>query len=291
MKLMSMSLMFVGLLSSAQPVLAQERVAPVYRTASVNAPDPALQMRELVRVLRANDVAALVRAVVPPANYQKMRLAYELQRSEPSTEKQRVEFAEGLAKLTAPDAVDKMMLQIEPKLVEARPKVAGALMMGMGALQVAVASEDSELTAAERASLQSALPGVQRWATSTDFLSSLAMRQALTLLADAARSTGVRGLDEFKMLSFEQALTRAGNMLAASKQALQLYGLDLNAIADSLQVQVLEVQGGTARVRTTVMLFDAPISSEHELVLLDGRWYGKRAVEQWTKHAEKQARS
>ena len=290
MKRMSMSLLFVGLLSSTQPLLAQERVAPTARTA-VSTPDPAVQMRELIRVLRANDVAGLVRAVVPPANYQQMRTAYELQRAEPTTEKQRAEFAEGLAKLTAPDAVDKMMLEIEPKLVEARPKVAGALMMGMGALQVAVVSEDSKLTAAERASLQSALPGVHRWAISTDFLSSLAMRQALTLLADAARSTGVRGLDDFKMLSFEQALSRAGSMLAASKQALKLYGLDLNAIADSLQVQVLEVQGGTARVRTTVTLFDAPISSEHDLVLLEGRWYGKHTVEKWTKHAEKHARS
>lgn len=291
MKRMSMSLLFVGLLSSTQPLLAQERVAPTARTAAVSAPDPAVQMREVVRVLRNNDVAGLVRAVVPPANYQQMRTAYELQRAQPSTEKQRAEFAEGLAKLTAPDAVDKMMLEIEPKLVEARPKVAGALMMGMGALQVAVVSEDNKLTAAERASLQSALPGVQRWATSTDFLSSLAMRQALTLLADAARSTGVRGLDDFKMLSFEQALSRAGSMLGAGKQALQLYGLDLNAIADSLQVQVLEVQGGSARIRTTVTVFDAPISSEHDLVLLEGRWYGKHAVEKWTKHAEKHARS
>ena len=283
---LSMSLLFVGLISAVNPVFAQERVSSVSRSVSQSVPDPAVQIRELARVLRANDLAGLVRAAVPPSHYQLMRQSYEINRLKPITPAERSKFSEGIAKLTDANAVDKFMLEIEPKLIEARPKAAGALLIGMGALQVALASDDSELTAEQRAALQSALPGIQKWAAETDFLSSLSMRQALSLLADAARNTGVHSIDELKMLSFEQALAKAGTLLAASKQALYIYGLDINAIADSLQVQVLTQDSQTARVRTTITLFEAPISSEMDLVLLEGRWYSKTTVAKLNAHSK-----
>ncbi len=288
---LSMSLLFVGLISAINPVFAQERVTPVSRSATQSVPDPALQIRDLARVLRANDLAGLARAVVPPSHYQLMRQSYELHRLKPITPAERSKFSEGIAKLTDANAVDKFMLEIEPKLIEARPKAAGALLIGMGALQVALASDDSELSAEQRAALQSALPGIQKWAAETDFLSSISLRQALSLFADAARNTGVRSIDELKMLSFEQALAKAGTLLAASKQALYIYGLDLNAIADSLRVETLKQEGQTARVRTTITVFDAPISSEMDLVLLEGRWYSKDSVAKLNAHAKQIARN
>ena len=281
---LSMSLLFVGLICAVNPVFAQERVTA--HSVSQSVPDPALQIRDLARILRANDLGGLVNALVPPSQYQRMRQAYELQRLQPITPAERAKFSQGIAKLIDANALDKFMLEIEPKLVEARPKAAGALLIGMGALQVALASEDSELTAEQRDALKSALPGIQKWATETDFLSSISMRQALSFLADAARNTGVRSIDELKMLSFEQALSKAGTMLAASKQALFVYGLDINAIADSLQVQILKQEGQTARVRTTITLFGAPISSEVDLVLLEGRWYSKTTVAKLNTHSK-----
>ena len=283
---LSMSLLFVGLISAVNPAFAQESVNPASRSVSQSIPDPALQIRDLARVLRANDLGGLVNALVPPSQYQVMRQAYEMQRLQPITPAERKKFSEGIAKLTDANAVDKFMLEIEPKLVEARPKAMGALLIGMGALQVALASDDSQLTAEQRAALQRAMPGIQKWAAETDFLSSISMRQAFSLLSDAARNTGVRSIDELKMLSFEQALSKAGTLLAASKQALYLYGLDVNAIADSLQVQVLKQEGKSARVRTTITIFDAPISSEMDLVLLEGRWYSKTSIAKLNAHSK-----
>ena len=147
----------------------------------------------------------------------------------------------------------------------------------------------AEMTEAQRAALRAALPGLQQWVTTTDFLSSQSMRQALTLITNAARNTGVANLDQLKMLSFEEVLAKAGSVLAASKQAIRIYGLDLDQIADSIDVQVLTIEGATARVRTTVTVFDAPIATEHELVLVDGRWYGKDAVVNWTIDSEEQS--
>lgn len=283
MKGIALSLFVVGLMSAASPLAAQNQ-KEIQRSAAISAADPAAQILDLALMLRANDLAGLVRATVPPSAYQQMRQAYELHRQQPTSASERAEFAEKLAKFSAPDAVDRLMAEIEPKLVEARPKAPAAVMMGLGALQMAVLSEDTRLTADERASIQQALPSLQRWASDTDFLSSLAMRQTLTLVADAVRSTGIHSLDDLKSMSFEQVLGKAENLLAASKQALLIYGLDLNAIVDSIQVEVIAINGTTARVRTTVTVFDAPISREHDLVLLDGRWYGKQAVEHWSAH-------
>jgi hypothetical protein len=277
MKHFALSLLLASLCASTQPSFAQEReVSAVSQT--ITAPDPAQHIRALALGFRNNDLGALLSRAVPPAQYQKLRQAFEQKRLEPTTEVERQKFADELAKLTAPDAVDKFMLEVEPKLVEARPKAAGALLMGLGALQMAISTTDNKLSAEQREALQSAFPGIQRWASSTDFLNSESLRQAMTLLSNAARSTGVRSIDELKLMSFEQSLSKAGVMFGAAKQALQIYGLDINEIADSLRVETLSVDGATARVRTTVTLFGAPISKDHELVLIDGLWYGKDAV-------------
>ncbi|MGE4070741.1 MAG: hypothetical protein AB7E72_06155 [Lysobacterales bacterium] len=277
--LLSMSLMLASLFGAAQPLLAQEQAQVRAISASTSIPDPAAQIRAAADLLRNNDLMGLLRTMVPPSQLQLLRQGYEEGRSQPITDEDRAEFEEAIAKFTAPDAVERLMQEIEPKLVEARPQAPGAIMMGLGALQMALTSPDAELTEEQRAALRQAMPGLQRWLTSTDFLSSLSMRQALTLVTDAIRGTGLDSIDELRMLSLEEALAQAGSVLASAKQAVRIYGLDLDAIADTLAVEVLAIEGDTARVRTTITVFDAPISKEVELVLVEGRWYGKEAVQ------------
>jgi len=280
-KLLSLTLLAATFAATAAPPPSKPAAAvPRHATAQAIS-DPAVQFRNWARLFRSNDVAGLVRAMVPPTKWDEFRLVYEMKKLEPISDKDRADFAEKLAKLTAPDAVDRLMLELEPKLEEARPQLPGALLMAFGAMHVAVNSPDNKLTDEQRAALQSAIPGIQNWASTTDFLSSHTLRQALTLLTDAARRTGISSLDQLKALPVEASLDRMRPMLSAAKQAAQLYGVDLDAIADSLQVDVLEIDGDTARVRTSIMLFGAPVWVEHDLVLIEGRWYGKHAARHW----------
>jgi hypothetical protein len=274
--LLSLALVAAGLVGTALPALAAPPAHAVAMAATAaTVPDPATQLEETARLFRAGDLTALAKALTPPSKWEEIKLKYELHRLDPTDADDREDFAEGLARFTAPDAVDRFMEEIEPKLEEARPQVGGALLMGFGAMQMAVASPDSELTDEQRAALQSAMPGIQKWASTTDFLSSDTMRTALTLLTDAARRTGITDIDQIKAMPLESVLQRAGTVLAAAKQAVRLYGIDLDAVADSLRVDVLEIDGDKARVRTTITLFDAPVWAEHDLVLVEGRWYGK----------------
>ncbi len=284
-KVLTLALLAAGLIGGASTVLlAQAPVAAPKAQVVVPAgvPDPATQIENWARLFRAGNVSALAQALVPPSKWDKLRRTYELKRLEPTSAEDRAEFTEKLEQVLAPDAVDRYMAEIEPELEKARPQAAGAMLMAFGAMQLAVTSPESKLSDEQRAVLQAALPGVQEWASGTDFLSSDAMRQALTLLTDAARRTGLTDLDQIKALPLEGVLDRVTPLLAAAKQAVRLYGLDLDTVADSLQVDVLEIDGVRARVRTTVTLFGSPVWHEHELQLVEGRWYGKDAVIQVT---------
>lgn len=272
-KLLVLALLAAGAVAPVATVIAAP--GPAVQVAAINTPDPAAQLRESARLFRAGDVAGLVRSFVPPGKWAEARAAYERQRLEPVDAEDEAEFAEKIARFTAPDAVEVLMAEFEPRLEEARPQAAGALLMAFGAMQMAVNSPESDLTEDQRLVLQGALPGIQQWASTTDFLSPDTLRDALTLLTDAARRTGIDSIEDLKALPLEGVLDRARPLLAAAKDAVQLYGIDLDAVVDSLQVDVLENDGQVARVRTTVTVFGAPVWHEHELVLIEGRWYGK----------------
>ena len=127
--LLSMSLL-LATLAGAQPVFATQpnvlTSAVAASALNVTAPDPAQNIRDAVRLLRSNDLAGLMVVLMPPAQVQVLRGAYEMKRAEPTTDEDRAQFEEGFAKLMAPDAVNKLMAEIEPKLVEARPQAPGA---------------------------------------------------------------------------------------------------------------------------------------------------------------------
>lgn len=270
--LLSLSLLAASVGAWIAPETLQ--AAEATTTSAIALPDPAQQLGEVTRLLRNNDLTGLVRTLMSPEQFQELRAEYERERSRPISEEERAEFAETFDKLIAPDAVERLMAEIEPKLIEARPQAQGAILMGLGAAQMALAQPDAELTPEQRTLLQQALPGVREWLTGTDFLSSQTMRQALTIVTDAARGSGIANIDQLRMLSLEEVLTHAGRVLGASKRAVALYGIDLDAIAATIRYETLEVSGNEARVRVSFTVFNAPLSHEVELRYEDGRWFG-----------------
>lgn len=277
-KLLCLSLMAAGLIGPVPVVSALETAPQPGRVASVNAPDPAIELKRQADLFRAGDLAALAQAMTPRSKWEAARAEYEKKRNRPTTDADRADFAEKMRQITAPDAVDQILAKLEPEMVEARQQMPAMLLMAFGAAQFAINSTESKLTDAQREALRSAMPGIQRWATTTDFLSTDTLRRSLTLLTDAARRVNITDIDQLKALPLEGVLERASPVLAAAKEAARNYGVDLDAIADSLTVEVLQRGTDTARVRTTVTVFGAPVWAEHDLVLVEGHWYGKHAT-------------
>ncbi|MCK7593736.1 hypothetical protein [Pseudomarimonas salicorniae] len=283
-RVLAASLLVAASASAPLQAFAAETPAARATQAAYSVPDPAAQLGETVRQFRRGDVTALAQSLVPPSRWEELRIAYEYQRQKPISEHDREEFAEKLAELTGPGAIDRIMDDISPKMAEARAQWPGAQLMAFGAMSMAVESPDSDLTESQREALRSAIPGVQSWISATNFLDEATLRQALELLAEGVRKTGVTDLEQIRNMPIEALLDRGRSVLAAGKQAARLYGLDLDAIADSFQVEVLEIDGETARVRSSVRLFGAPVWADHDLVLVDGRWYGKEIAKHW-KHS------
>lgn len=278
MKTRLLSLTLLAALSGSGAVFAAPAGTAATTTAvaaSQSAPDPAIEIKQLAQLFRAGDLSGLAQALTPRSRWEAARASFEAQRHKPTSAEDRARFAEKLQRLTAPDAVDQMMAKLEPEMAKARPQLPGMMLMGFGALSVAINSPETELTDEQRQALRSAMPAVQQWAATTDFLSVATARRALTTLTDAVRQTGITDIDQLKALPLEGVLERAGPLLTAAKDAARNYGLDLDAVADSLRVDVLERGQTTARVRTTVTVFGAPVWAEHELVLVEGHWYGK----------------
>jgi hypothetical protein len=281
---LSLALLLTGAVSWNASLLAQSQAetAPAALSTAQFA-EPAEQLRQLIGNIRRNDLLGALQNSTPPSQLQAARTAFEHMRVKPTSDADRAEFAEKIARLTAPNGVDEIMAELEPKLVEARAKLPGAMLVGMGALQMALASDDASLSEAERASLRALVPGLQSWAMQTDFASSLHARQALNLIADAVRASGVRSMDDLKALSFEQAIDKTEAVLQAGKQIALIYGLDINAILDSARVEVLSNDGNKAKLRTTLTVFGTPLTLEHEAQRIEGRWIsshsrGKKAA-------------
>jgi hypothetical protein len=242
-------------------------------------PDPAQQYRDMTRMLRNNDLASLVRIALPAGQYQALQTGFNTKRQVPINDANRKEFAESWGTMIAPNAVELWMDNAKPKLEQARQQLPAALMMGMGALQMAVYSKDNELTDAQRSALQTALPNIQSWLNEADFLSESKLREVALIITTAARRTGIARLEDVQALNFDQALAKADGLLQAAKQSANVYGLNVDAILDSLRVTTLTNDGKNARIKTTITLFGADIDHEQELVLLEGRWVGKELAQ------------
>jgi hypothetical protein len=62
-------------------------------------------------------------------------------------------------------------------------------------------------------------------------------------------------------------------VLAAAKEVLAVYGLSVDGMLDSVEVEVLSKAEGQARVQVSYDLFGAPQEAAVDLVETDGRWF------------------
>jgi hypothetical protein len=101
----------------------------------------------------------------------------------------------------------------------------------------------------------------------------------LAIASKAARDINLKTLDEARALSFDQSMTKAQVAFQALKEALGVYGFSFDQMLDSVKPEVVSNDGKLAKVKINYSLFDTPLSMETEMVNLDGRWYGKEAID------------
>jgi hypothetical protein len=69
------------------------------------------------------------------------------------------------------------------------------------------------------------------------------------------------------------SLRRMGRFQGVFKQALRVYGLDLDASLDGLRASLQQQTGDTATVRMRYQLDGQPVDALVSLQRVEGRWY------------------
>lgn len=224
-------------------------------------------MNAYADALKQNDVRNLVELVSTKVAFEEMKTQFAKMKTEPVSTDERRQFTESFGRLTAPDAVDSIMKEIEPKLAEYKNQLPGYIAMGAGALQMQVAN--SSVNADEKASATKAISAMQTWASKTDFADPKRARKAVGALVDAAKSIGLKTPEDVKALSFEEALDKVGVCLGGFKKALNAYDFDVDAMLGSVKATDL-AKPGEVQIKATV--FGTELTSKGNLTQREGRW-------------------
>lgn len=249
-------------------------------------PDAAIAVS--IKALRDNNIAALIGNALPAAEAVKLKADWNKDmNSEPITDEDRKQFAEQMATLTAPDAEAKMYAQIQPKLAEfdkqSAQQMPMMIAMGQGFAKSAIA-QNKDLSDAQKKQAEDLLDATAQWAQTTKFTDPTLVKAAIAEICKTARALNLKTADEARALSYEQAMQKAGIVLGGVKAVLAVYGLNVDKALDSVKLESAAANGDAATVKVTYTAFDKPFTTEAQMVKVDGRWYGKHAIEQWHKH-------
>jgi len=261
--------------------------APAAPLVAAPAATPDQAILASVRALRANDLNAFFTAAMPAPEVAKMKADWSKHMTEkPITDDDRKKFTEQMNKLTAPGAEDKMYAEIEPQLKkfdqESAAQMPMLIAMGQGFVQSSI-QQSKDLTDEQKKQSAALVAAAGTWAQSVKFTDPALVKAAIAALCKTARDLNLKSLDEVRALSYDQGMLKAGIALAGVKQILAVYGLKLDEALDSIKAETVSNAGDTAKVKVTYTAFNQPFATESDLVKVDGKWYGKQAIEKWQK--------
>ncbi len=257
--------------------------APV--AAPATTPDAAVMAS--VRALRANDVNGFLVAALPPGEVAKMKSDWAKNLTkDPVTDDDRKKFNDQMAKLTAPGAEDKLYADIEPQLKkfdqESAAQMPMMIAMGQGFVQSSI-QQNKDMTDDQKKQAASLVDAAGKWAQTVKFTDPALVKSAIAAICQTARDLNLKSLDEARALTYDQGMLKAGIALGGVKRVLAVYGLQIDHSLDSIKAETVSTAGDTAKVKVSYTAFDQPFSSDSDLVKVDGKWYGKQAVEKWQK--------
>lgn len=249
---------------------------------SATTPDAAI--RRSAELLKDNDIAGFMQNSLPPAKFAKAKADWTKDANEkPITDEDRKKFADTMGKLTAPDAEQALLAEIEPKLAEFdaqyQQQIPMYVAMGSGWLQGMI-QQNKDLSDESKQQAVAAIGALGAWVQKTRFTDPAAVKKVIAISVKTARALDLKTLDQARALGFDGSMTKAKIALKGFKEALAVYGFSLDQMLDSVKPEVTSNDGKTAKVKVAYTLLETPLTMETEMVNLDGRWYGKQAIEQ-----------
>ncbi len=245
---------------------------------SLSGAGPAETMNQAAQMMRSNDIASMMKAVLPDAQYKEMASEWEKTRKEPISDNDRKEFTDMMAKVNNPAAIDDFIKEVEPKLVEMKAQLPMFIGMGMMSAQQAIAANE-DMSAAQKEQMTAVLNATQAWAMKTDFTDTKRLRKAMTEMANGVKAMKIESLEQIAAMNFEQILGKGGVMFASIKRALNAYDMNLDEALSSFKAEQVSMSGDNAKIRTSMKFMGQEIASDSDMVKVDGRWFSKDSID------------
>jgi hypothetical protein len=235
-------------------------------------------MRDSLELIRDGKFDMFWQHALPPADFAALKADWPRRNTaaEPINDDDRAKFANGVKRLTEPDAEKKLYADVRPTLVRFDKEYKDQMPLVTGVAQsmaLTAIDQSTDLTIPQKRQLREAVDVIAPWAQTVAWGDQDKAKQAIAALVDAARKAHLTTPEALHSMDFNQSMVAYSAMWLGFKNFFNVYGLSLDKSFDSISIDTLENTGGTAHVKITYTLLDKPIQTDATLVLLDGRWY------------------
>lgn len=245
-----------------------ERVTPTV------ASQPTDAVALLTRHLRDNDLQAFVRDAAPPALQPQLAAAWQAGRTRwPLEELPFDHKIPGMLAVLAADKADtRLRRSFEGQFANAHGEIRAAA-KSLGLFGVKFVQTDIALSAEERAHYAQLVAVMSDWGTRAKLGDPKRARGTIARLTLAARQSGLREEADFRRYGMDDSLRRLTPVVAALKESLRAYDLDLDRSLDAMTLSLVSQEGDQARVRMRYPLDGKTIDTVVAVERIDGRWY------------------
>jgi len=224
--------------------------------------------------LIANDLAAFARDAIPPALHQQLSAAWQAGHTRWPLDELPLsaQHPNALAALAADDARTALLATFDVEVAGAGSGLRRMAQL-LSIFTLEFIHQQEEYSASERAHYRQLVQALGNWTADAPLASRERAEQALDLLIPAARQAALTSAADFSEAGLETALKRMVPVIAAGKQALALYGLELDAALADVRLQLVDEHGDVAQVRMRYHLAGTALDVNIPLRRIDGRWY------------------
>ncbi|MBX3697252.1 MAG: hypothetical protein R3F08_01350 [Dokdonella sp.] len=244
---------------------------------------PQQTVQRSIELTRKGDIAGLIEHMLPPAEFARVKAEWnDRKNDEEPNEEQRQKFAEMMAKLTAPDAVDTIYAEIEPDIrqfdAQYQKQMPTIVSMGRGYLRGLV-QQSQELTASEKEQANSVIEALAQWVEKTRFTDPERVRKALAIISETARQLDLKTLDQARALDFDQSAPKMQIAFDGLKKVLEVYDFSIDQTLDSVNTELVSNEGDKASVKISYTLLGTPLETRSEMVRIDDRWFAQDTID------------
>jgi hypothetical protein len=250
---------------------------------------PEAAVEQSIALLKSGDFAGFWKHALPPAEYTDLRADWTRPRPDqkPISDDDRARFNQAMQQLTAPDAQTKLYDQLKPKLAHLDEQYHDQLpvMIGIGQAIVSTGiAQNKTLTEPQKQQARDVLNTLLPWAQQTPWFDQDKAKQAVSVLVVTSRQLDLKSADQLQTMDFDTAMAKYSVAYGGIKQLLTIYGLSVDDTLNSVKVTTVSADDKQAHVKVDYTLLGKPLSTDSQLVQVDGRWYSQDLIN--SEHAQ-----